>query len=319
MIERYLKQVYDNVSDHGVTGLAVTAKQANRLLREKTVDPVDHYLARRGSENVYNREWDVLLILDCARKDMMRQVQDEYSFIDDVGEHVSPGTHSPEWMQFTFTRKYREEIAETLHVTANTYSSKYLDEADFLHLEEVWRDGWSEEHLTVPPRTVTGRAVSLYRELYPDNMIVHYMQPHTPFIPFPEVNSRNLSKTPWESKEGGKTAGELFDEGYSRSEIWDFYIENLRVVLDDVEVLLSSIDADTVVISADHGEALGENGVWGHPRGARLDCLRTVPWCVTSATDTGEYDPLDEAASSESTSTPGLSVEEKLRSLGYRE
>jgi hypothetical protein len=50
-------------------------------------------------------------------------------------------------------------------------------------------------------------------------------------------------------------------------EIWESYIENLRYVLDHVEVLLENVDAEEVAISADHGNAKGE---WG--------CLRTPGW-----------------------------------------
>lgn len=318
LIHKLVKRARRDYAEHGLRAPAVTAGASVGWLYDQLVDnSVTHALARRGSQNVYEREWDVLILLDCARVDMMEAVKDEYEFIDEVGEHVTPGTHSPEWMQYTFTDEHRDEVARTLHVTANTYSAEYIDGDALLHLEEVWRDGWDEEHKTVLPRTVTDRAISLYRELSPERTIIHYMQPHTPFVPFPEIDSRQLSG-PGVGESGGMNVPELAEAGYTREEIWQFHIENLRYVLDDLEVLLSSIDADRVVISADHGQALGEKGVWGHPRGSRLKCVRTVPWCVTSAKDTGEYDPPERTGATASDDDE-LSVEEKLRYLGYRD
>lgn len=275
-------------------------------------------LARRGSQNVYDREWDVLILLDCARVDMMEAVRDEYEFIGPVGEHVSVGTTSREWMEYTFTDEYAGAMADTLHVTANTSSDRVLDADDFLHLEEVWRDGWDSEHNTILPREVTDRAIALHREFDPERTIIHYMQPHPPFVPFPDVDATEVTGPGIEVEgSGGKNVQEL-SAVYSREELWEFHMENLRYVLDDLVVLLQNLAAADVVISADHGQALGEDGIWGHPGGSTLDSLRTVPWCKTTATDSGEYDPDYRVGEAAGTEEPELSVEEKLRHLGYK-
>ena len=317
IVEEFFQTLHRNYREHGPRGVGVTALDVSNWLRRQTVDRVSHRLARRGSQNVYDREWDVLILLDCARVDMMEAVSDEYPFVREVGKHASPGTTSSEWMKYTFTEDYSDEMARTLHVTANPRSANHLDDADFLHLEEVWRDGWDEEHKTVLPRTVTDRAIALHRELAPERTILHYMQPHGPFIPFPDLDVKQVSG-PGVGDDEGMNVRELVEEGgYSREDLWQFHVENLRCVLDDLEVLLSNVDAPRAVISADHGQALGERGEWGHHWGSTLDCLRTVPWCVTSASDTGEYDP--EFRASEPADEAALTVQEKLSYLGYRD
>jgi hypothetical protein len=219
-------------------------------------------------------------------------------------------------MEYTFTDKYTEEISETLHVTANTASERALTPEDFLHLEEVWRDGWDSSHKTILPETVTDRAIALHREFDPERTIIHYMQPHTPFVPFPDVTASQVTGPGIEGNYG-KNVPELAEE-YTREEIWKFHIENLRYVLDDIKTLLSNINGDRVVISADHGQAFGEEGVWGHPRGSTVDSVREVPWCVTSASDSGDYIPEYELTEPRSEGDEDLSVEEKLKFLGYK-
>lgn len=318
LVEEFLQTFRQNYREHGLSGVGVTAFDVGSWMRRQTIGRVSNRLARQGSQNVYDREWDVLILLDCARVDMMEEVSEEYQYVDDVGEHVSPGTTSSEWMKYTFTEEYSDEMAQTLHVTANPNSANHLTDGDFLHLEEVWRDGWDEEHATILPRTVTDRAIALHRELEPRRTIIHYMQPHGPFIPFPDLDVKQVSG-PGVGENRGMNVQELAEEaGFTREEIWEFHVENLRYVLDDLEVLLSNIDAPRVVISADHGQALGEKGAWGHHWGSTLDCLRTVPWCETSASDSGEYDPEYRLGVAESPEDEELTAEEQLRYLGYR-
>lgn len=57
------------------------------------------------------------------------------------------------------------------------------------------------------------------------------------------------------------------------------YTENLRLVLDRFSVLLSSLQG-RVVVTADHGELLGEGGRFSHGHGRRERLLLEVPWFV---------------------------------------
>lgn len=85
-------------------------------------------------------------------------------------------------------------------------------------------------------------------------------------------------------------------------------------MLDDVELLLDDVDADTVAISADPGNAIDEFGVTGHPADALLPAIGRVPWVETSAKDAGRSVP-DSEAERDSDSD----VNERLKHLGYRE
>jgi hypothetical protein len=83
-------------------------------------------------------------------------------------------------------------------------------------------------------------------------------------------------------------------------------------VLDSVKTLLRSVDG-SVVITADHGNLLGEFGLYGHPDYVPAPALKRVPWCRTIAEDDGTYEPVE--WSNESVKDDR---EELLRDLGYR-
>ncbi|WP_254545799.1 LTA synthase family protein [Halomarina pelagica] len=259
--------------------------------------------------NIYEEDWSVLIILDACRIDLIAELASQYDFLSNPGTFTSLGSSSEEWMSKNFTRDYDGEMANTVYISGNPFTDRVLDDDSFLVLDEVWRYNWDESLGTIRPRPITDRAITLARETNPDRMIVHYMQPHFPSIAQPDFGSRmdpNDFDGIWKSAWTDLQTGVISEEA-----LWDAYLQNLHCVLDDVALLLANLDADSVVISADHGNAIGEWGLYGHPAHVPLPCLVTVPWYTTSSTDTGEYKPTTTASS-----TTG-EVSDQLRRLGY--
>jgi len=260
----------------------------------------------RGT-NVYEREWDVLVVLDACRVDLLRSVADEYDFLGEIERVESVGSMSKEWMAKTFTDEHADEVADTAYVTSNVFSERMLDADRFGSLEEVWRDGWDEEADTVLPRTMTDRAIRTAREDDPDRLIVHYVQPHHPFVGL----EAGFDADPFGPALSDTVVDALRKDKIDREAFWEAYRDNLRLALDDVELLLSNVDADRVAITADHGDALGEWGIYDHPVGCLHPAVRTVPWTTTTATDRGTYVPEIDRETDDS------AVEDRLQALGY--
>jgi len=275
------------------------------------------YLRRRtsaGGMNVFDAEWDLLIVLDACRPDLWGEVADDYSFASGAKTVSSVGSATAEWMPKTFNNANEDILNQTAYVCANPFSEQFLDPDSFLELDEVWRYAWDDEMGTVPPRPVTDRTIQAGRELDYNRLIVHYLQPHVPFLTSHE--SPGLKMENFASTADGRTADDwaLVERGQrSLDEVWREYRENLRLVLDDVEILLSNLDADSVVITSDHGNAIGERGLYGHPGAIAIPALREVPWCETEATDEQTHSPIDYNTNSE-----GESIDDRLEALGYR-
>ena len=283
----------------------------------------------RWGTNVFDREWDLLVVLDACRVDALRAVADEYDFLGGVESMPSVGSTSFEWMNHTFDRAHEDEIARTAYVTGNTYTQRVLTQGGdtghaampfgptdydvvppeaFGYLEELWRADldddpeWtvgSDDRTRRSPRYATDRTIAAARERDTDRLMVHYMYPHDPFpLAEPELFE------PFDPLRTGDV---------SRQRVWDRYLDNLRLVLDEVEVLLDNVDAETVAITADHGEAFGEYGFYRHVIGCPLPCMRRVPWVETTATDTGEHDPTAPGP----TETGTVPARDRLEQLGY--
>lgn len=262
----------------------------------------------RPGMSVYERDWDMLVLLDGCRTDTLAQVADEYDFLGDVERHTSVGSTSAEWLENTFDSTHADEIGRTAYVTGNIYTDELLTDNKFHGLVEVWRTNWDGELGTVRPRCVTDAAIRTARKTNPDRLIVHYMQPHYPFLTRPDLAPGMRSD---EAK--GNVWTQLRRGDITHNEVVDAYRDNLREVLEEVQLLLSNIDATHTVISADHGNAIGEWGVYGHPSGVPVPSVRDVPWALTSASDNKTYEP---SRKKEDLDTD-QSVEEKLAALGY--
>ncbi|WP_407067005.1 alkaline phosphatase family protein [Haloarcula brevis] len=237
--------------------------------------------------NVYEREWDVLVVLDGCRADVLRSVAPDVGFLGTVETVRSVGSSSSEWLENTFLG--HPETGHTAMVTGNTWTDRYLDAGAFAALDEVWKYAWDEDLATVPAAAVTDRAIALARERTPERLVVHYMQPHHPFVPAPLEGDDGLARTgdhsntanPWVSLRRGEFRAER---------VWAAYEANLRYVLASVGTLLDNVDG-RVAITADHGNLFGEWGLYGHPMHTPVPALLAVPWAEATGVDSGRFEP----------------------------
>ncbi|MEA5388455.1 hypothetical protein VB773_02115 [Haloarculaceae archaeon H-GB2-1] len=231
----------------------------------------------------------------------------------DGGAAYSAASTSKTWIERNFDDRYSSELAKTAYVTGNPFSEQLRSRTDIGFLDEVWRYAWDNERGTIPPRPLTDRLISIGRQNEWERLIVHYMQPHFPALENPKLGGQidiNNAKSSnpdsiWRHLQEGKVTSD---------EVWAAYETNLKSVLEDVELLLNNVDADTAVITSDHGNAIGDWGFYGHKEGIPLQCMRRVPWCETNGTDSHEYVPQTYDRDDE----VDTSVEERLSSLGYQ-
>lgn len=77
--------------------------------------------------HVFQKDWDLLILLDTCRVDALQEVADDYDFLTDVGQLSSVGATSPEWIANTFTRDYSDVLRETGYVTCNAFGKILLE------------------------------------------------------------------------------------------------------------------------------------------------------------------------------------------------
>lgn len=303
-IRSWLVDSYIQISDDGLNGV------------KKSCRPVKNNLLSIGNlfhpegQSIYDSDWDLLIILDACRYDLLAQLSQEYRWINSVKQVRSLDSTTAFWMRKTFTKQRNDLMRDTAYICGNPFSKSELNPQDFGKLIELWQTAWADPG-TVPPEAVTDETIRLMRNESYDRVIAHYMQPHCPFIPKPELSKgKNLGK--FGNQEWRDVWERLRDDDLTVEEVWNGYSENLRIALDEVSTLINNINAEKVIITSDHGNAIGEWGVYGHPPNLPLKNLRMVPWIETSASNTGNYVPEEWLESEHA-----VALEDQLSSLGY--
>ena len=283
-------------------------------------------LQTNNGTHIYDKEWDVLIVLDACRPDLLQEAVSQTTY-DNIPSttHIntiqSRSSYSKGWMEENFCSDYvqnehQNKLANTVYVNGNPFSENVLTDDIFQSKIDVWKYGWNSESDFLPARPVTDAAIESHHKKSPEKMIVHYMQPHIPFLNTDgEVLTQGHSLTDWgDVNPDVKTEFERLRDGEStKKEVWNKYLSTLKYVLDDVDLLLSSIDTERAVISADHGNCLGEDFLYGHPRGINHPYLRTVPWLETTGSKTSSYTPTPIS----DYTTNDFSTDEQLSALGY--
>jgi glucan phosphoethanolaminetransferase (alkaline phosphatase superfamily) len=67
--------------------------------------------------------------------------------------------------------------------------------------------------------------------------------------------------------------------GITKKEFWQAYRANLELVMKEVEKMKNELKGK-IVLTSDHGDALGEHGIFVHPPNVRIEELVKVPWVV---------------------------------------
>ena len=292
----------------------------------RVVAPYFTRLNRPGGDPLLDRDWDNVVLLDACRYDLFAEVLADTDLPGTLGKRRSLQSGTPGYLAENFAGRQCHDV---VYVTANPYVQTELPEDTFHAVEHVWQDGWDDESQTVLPEVICERALAA-AEQYPDKrLVVHFNQPHTPFVGEDRLEGRGMDairksaldedgpdprdrlQTPFERLGAGEV---------SREDVWRAYRSNLERAWGSVETLLTELEGLNAVTS-DHGNALGERAwpfpirVYGHPLGVLIPALTNVPWHTYRNGDRKTV----VAQPPERSGDVDADTAERLRMLGYTE
>jgi hypothetical protein len=290
---------------------------------------------RPSDKSVLDDDWDVLVILDACRYDMLAE---NNPFDEDVEKRISQGPNTAAWFEANFVSAPDERLEDIVYVaTIPNASSKYIDPNRLAHLEEVFRYGWNDELRTTPPDVVTAAAVQLHRKYPSERLVVHYAQPHVPFVGHGDYRSE-LYMPDYVKYDGADVSADsetvkdivaapdvmnMYNHPFrslkkgvaTEAEVWEAYRANLEYVLPYV-IELQKYVSGRVCVSADHGNGMGEHGIYGHPPWGFTKPVLEIPWVCTTG---GGQEPPDHLIDTDiDKSEVDVSVEQQLEDLGYK-
>ena len=244
---------------------------------------------RNDGDYLLRQKWDNLIILDACRYDTFKQLYASEGLRGRLESRTSRGTETTEFLSENFGLTRR--IGNLVYVTASPWITSHFNKK-FYAIVPVWKDGWSEENNTVLPQEMYRYALRA-NEMYPDKkLIIHFVQPHRPFIGYAKVDWWKGRAPPFRFR---PVWGSVAEEGRSLLEVMDnetmmrFYKRNLK--------LSSSLRSQTLGHVA--GSLSGFGGSWrafgeplhplipirvyGHPGHTRIAALTKVPWLIVES------------------------------------
>lgn len=277
-----------------------------------------------------------LIVLDACRYDYFADVFRD-DFTTDIEPIASGARDTFEYLQVIWPDQYDlPYVSAAVPVNDNEID---FDETGVHHLyngyqptnhltniDDVWKEAWDKSLGSCPPEPVLEQALR-YRDQ--DEMVVHYQQPHTPYIGDEQELGHHDSEAayPGQVAPTDKPIWDRVEAGeISDSRLHGLYRSNLERVRPAVLRTVAELQSefDRVVITADHGEALGEYGVYAHPRTPHHPKVREVPWVeVSGLTRGGERAAasLDVSAADDESGERAADdqLQERLAALGYTE
>ena len=292
-----------------------------RLMR-KVILPL---LFRRNTGiRIVRESWDNLILLDACRYDAFQMSYLEAGLPGVLESRVSRGTETTAFLEDNFLNG--PPLTDVVYVTGNPNVSATLNDR-FFRVIPVWKDGWDAEWKTVLPEVLYRRSLEAMSRYPTKRLIIHFMQPHRPFIGYPYPYW-------WKRRPVGPKLfyvwGTMNERGRSwlsqadKHTLFDLYRKNLRLALPHVKGLLEALPGKTVVTS-DHGEAFGERlhpllpfSVYGHPGGTRIKALTKVPWLAHESSSERKLDSsADGTAGEQLTREEEELIGQRLGALGY--
>lgn len=273
-----------------------------------------NYRYKFSEENIFSEDWDNLIIIDAARYDIFKSISPFSK--ERVHSKKSPGSYSLGFMKKSF---FNEAHHDTVYVSANPYTSKIPDNT-FHAVINLLDEKWDEELGTVPPEAVVDSAIEAHNEFPHKRLIIHFMQPHYPFIgeKGKDINSgfepdvdNDQRPHPWNEQMWGKTD--------NHEQLIEAYKENHEIAIKSaIEVSRTITGKD--IITSDHANLIGERGfpiplkMYGHPTDFPHPNLLKVPWVEID----GDRRKVSSDSPIESQNMEESVVNDRLDALGYK-
>lgn len=223
------------------------------------------------------RQWQTMIILDACRFDVFERCVKETTLTGSLHVVDSDVIHTEEW----YYRNWQNPAPDVVLVSGHPKPWQI-----YLH-HSFYRAVACYMLASFPaPGPVLDEAVKAAAICPGKRLLVHLVPPHLPFVG--KQGAKWLAQYDWgmidTPLDKGSQQVYTIVRDYGKANGWDdlraYYAEGLLCALGQIERVINDLPAP-VIITADHGEMIGEDGKYRHS--ARHPAIQTVPWMEVAA------------------------------------
>ena len=258
---------------------------------------------------IKNTDWDILIIIDACRFDIFKNIYT--SVLGDIGELKmvnSPAAWTVGWLKITFENYPMKDtvliwdhpVADRIRIIQKQIElGKTFDvRSNFKKTYDMWDIGYDKELGYLPPDLTTNKLFEELKENKNQRIIAKYRQIHDPYLYYKGETKLPIKKPRYSSLR------KMLYEFVSDEIIWTVrkklnlmpeswlnamwvkrgrlgiiigYYNDLILMLGHAKKIIDAFPDKNIIVTADHGERLGERGRYSH--GGKLErIIKEVPW-----------------------------------------
>lgn len=224
-------------------------------------------------ELIETNDWSDIIIFDACRYDYFQKHYGKY-FTGKLSKVWNGGVGwTFDWYKRTFRKKYDVVLFTPLPVIrTKRFSDNKL--VQFLLNPHPFLKVVGHRKIGAGPLDFTPEFVNeaIQKSDWKGRRIIHYFTPHPPFPNMP--CTEGIGKA-------GKVQQKLKNGEITLKDLHNGYVSNLKIAFEAAVDIMPYL-GKRVIITADHGECLGDCGMFFHGRRFKHEHIVNVPWFEVS-------------------------------------
>lgn len=254
------------------------------------------YIIDNEEFNILEKDWKYLALFDACRYDYFKEMYRlSLGSIGHLQKARCTSLGTIEWQ-----KELLGDCSDVIYLNTTIRFDCRFAEHGFFKVVNVWEKGWSKKLGTTPAKAVNDAFIEQVKKHPDKRIILHYMQPHTPYVLLGGQPSNTIKKhlneergekhqiisdlisesTAWTIKKWLRIKPSLPIEAhymkFGKHGVIEAYKNEIRLVLYHVQKLIIAYPGNWV-LTADHGVTVGERGRFGHCRVNKKEVYE-VPW-----------------------------------------
>lgn len=147
----------------------------------------------KQKEKILTTSWDILIVLDACRYDFFKNNYKDF-LSGELSCVYTEGKNTADFINNLLDKSFKDVVYVSTSPWINSKGIGPLKVNRFVHsVVDLWDTSWNSEFGTVLPSEVSKHSKEIIGQNQGKRVIIHYMQPHEPYINFVTTLDKKLN------------------------------------------------------------------------------------------------------------------------------